>query len=170
MPILKVDKELNSQMYFITFTVQRWYYLFDRCNRWQILADSIKYCQKTKGLKIYAYVFMLNHIHIMFQSPDVSGFIRDFKRHTTKELLKNIRKTEPNLIELFFNKDGQHEIWQKSNKPKLIETDYFSNQKFNYIHNNPVKKQYVKYPEHWMWSSAGYYKTEEQGYIKITHL
>ncbi len=26
-----------------------------------------------------------------------------------------------------------------------------------YIHNNPVKKGYVMKPEHWYYSSAGYY-------------
>ena len=32
----------NSGFYFVTFTVWRWYYLFDRINRWPILADSLK--------------------------------------------------------------------------------------------------------------------------------
>lgn len=46
MPSVKISKESNSGIYFLTFTVNKWYYLFDRHNRWDILADSLKYCQK----------------------------------------------------------------------------------------------------------------------------
>ena len=85
-------------------------------------------------------------------------------------LLNNIKKTEPQIIKLFRCTEGHHEIWMKSNKPELIETNWFLEQKFNYIHYNPVKKQYVSLPEHWLWSSAGYYETSKQGLIKIDPL
>ena len=32
------------------------------------------------------YVFMLNHLHLIATSPDVAGFLRDFKRFTSKQL------------------------------------------------------------------------------------
>ncbi len=35
----------------------------------------------------------------------------------------------------------------------LTQSDYLT-QKINYIHANPVRKQYVKNPEDWVWSSA----------------
>jgi len=157
-------------MYFVTLTIKKWYYIFDRYNRWDILADSLKYCQKNKGLKVHAYVFMLNHIHLIIQSPDVSGVIRDFKSHTAKALLINIKETEPTILRLFRSKEGKYEFWQKTNMPEIIETDYFLQQKLDYIHDNPVRKQYVSQPEHWIWSSAGYYENEEQGKIKIDPL
>ena len=102
MPSVRINKELNKGIYFLTFTVNRWYYLFDRHNRWDILLESLKYCQeKKKGIKIYHWVFMLNHIHIMVKSNDVIGFVRDFKTFTSKELKKNIVATEPNILKLF---------------------------------------------------------------------
>jgi len=64
MPSIRVPKELKEEIFFLTFTVYRWYYLFDRHNRWDILIDSLKYCQANKGLKIYHFVFMLNHLHL----------------------------------------------------------------------------------------------------------
>lgn len=80
MPSLRVATELNAGTYYLTLTVQRWYYLFDRFNRWQLLADSLRYCQENKSLQLNGYVFMLNHIHLIVTSPDVAGFLRDFKR------------------------------------------------------------------------------------------
>lgn len=135
-------------------TVKKWYYLFDRHYRWNILADSLNYCRKNKGLKIYGFVFMLNHIHLIIHSSDVSGFIRDFKRFTSGELRKNIAKTEPIVLSLFLNKEGKHEFWYKTNLPKLIETEMFFNNKLEYIHNNPVRKNYVMRADDWYRSSA----------------
>lgn len=85
MPSKKINKEFNDSMYYLTFTVWRWYYMFDRYNRWEILADSLKYCIENKGLKLIAFVFMLNHVHLIVFSTDITGFVRDFKRFTTKE-------------------------------------------------------------------------------------
>ncbi|MBU0577030.1 transposase [Patescibacteria group bacterium] len=167
MPTLRVNKEFNDQTYFITMTVNYWAKIFDRHNRWNILANSLIYCQGNMGLKIYAYVFMLNHLHLIIQSPDVSGFIRRFKSYTARELLKNIRETEPEILDLFKFQDGHFEFWRKSNKPQLIVTDHFFEQKLNYIHNNPVKKKYVEYPEEWKWSSASWYENGKQGGIQI---
>jgi putative transposase len=154
MPSIRIDQNLRSEIYFLTFTVKHWYDLFDRNNRFQILSDSIQYCQKHKGLKVLSYVFMLNHLHLIATSPDMIGFVRDFKCHVSREIKKNIIATEPTILKLFSIGDEQYEFWEKTNMPKLIETPHFLEQKMNYIHENPVRKQYVNIPEHWVWSSA----------------
>jgi putative transposase len=154
MPSVRISRQFNDSIYFLTFSVKNLYYLFDRQYRWNILANSIKYCQDNKGLKLFGFVFMLNHIHLIVYSSDVSGFIRDFKRFTSKELHKNIKTTEPNVLKIFLDKDGKYEFWGKTNMPKLIESQNFFDQKLQYIHNNPVKKNYVTQPEYWYWSSA----------------
>ena len=87
-----IHKENNNLMYFLTFVVKNWYYLFDRNNRFSILSNTLKFFQENKGLKIYGYVFMLNHIHLIIQSNDVIGFVRDFKRWTSRELKSNLIK------------------------------------------------------------------------------
>lgn len=146
-------KDLNSGIYYITFTIKRWYYLFDRHNRWNILLDSLKYCQQNKGIKIYAWVFMMNHIHLIIESSNVSGFIRDFKKFTSKEFKKNITETEPNVLKIFIE-NGVYEFWNRTNMPKRIESEEFLQQKKNYIEQNPVRKNYVKNAQDWVYSSA----------------
>ena len=54
MPSRRISKQLNAGIYFLTMTIHRWYYLFDRHNRWKILADSIRYCQQNKELTLHA--------------------------------------------------------------------------------------------------------------------
>ena len=153
MPSVRINKELKEGMYYLTFTVKRWYYLFDRHDRWDILLDSLRYCQKYKGLNIYNWVFMLNHIHLIAKSHDMIGFVRDLKTFTSKELKKNIIVTESNILKLFEAK-GRYQFWQKTNMPELIVNEEFYITKAKYIEQNPVRKGYVREPEHWVYSSA----------------
>ncbi|VAV95149.1 hypothetical protein MNBD_ALPHA06-2198 [hydrothermal vent metagenome] len=154
MPTARINQELNAGIYFLTPTIRNWYYIFDRHDRWQIIADSLAYCQAAKGLKVFGYVFMLNHLHLMVGSKDVAGFVRDFKRHTSKKLHANLAANEPNILSLFLGDDGQYQFWKPDNQPKWVESQGFFVQKMNYIHQNPVQKAYVEQPEHWKWSSA----------------
>ncbi len=154
MPKARISLETNNRVYFLTPTIRNWYYIFDRHERWQILSDSLTYCQREKGLEIFAYVFMLNHLHLIASCGDMAGFVRDFKRHTSRELIRNIKRTEPRVLALFENEDGSLSFWQEGNQPKLLETEHFFMQKMNYIHENPVRKGYVERAEHWKWSSA----------------
>ena len=153
MPSIRINKLFNEEMYYLTFTIKRWYYLFDRHNRWDILLKSLEYCQKNKGLRIYNWVFMLNHIHLIVKSDDMIGFVRDFKTYTSKKLKKNILATEPNILKLF-EEDGKYQFWQKTNMPKLIAKEEFYITKANYIEQNPVRKSYVQESEDWVYTSA----------------
>jgi putative transposase len=154
MPSVRIAKELTDGFYYLTFTVRNWYYILDRHNRFQILADSLKYCQQHKALKIYAYVFMINHMHIIASSPDMIGFVRDDKKYTSIEIQNNIIATEPNVLSLFRLGNGEYEVWSRTNMPKMIENKGYFLQKIKYIHENPVRRQYVKNPEDRIWSSA----------------
>lgn len=154
MPSNRVASNQNAGTYYLTLTIQRWYYLFDRHNRWQILAESLRYCQQNKGLELNGYVFMLNHIHLIATSPDMAGFLRDFKRFTSVKLKENLETTEPRILQLFMDDNEKYQFWQNTNAPKKIENPNFYRQKLNYIHANPIRKGYVMHPEHWIWSSA----------------
>ena len=82
------------------------------------------------------------------------GFVRDFKRHTSKEIQNNIIATEPTVLTLFDIGNGKYEFWSRTNMPKMIETEDYLIQKMNYIHTNLVRRQYVKKPVDRLWSSA----------------
>lgn len=147
-------------------TVKRWYYLFDRHNRFEILVKNLQYCQKHKNLKIYAFVLMLNHLHLIVSAESLIGVIRDFKSYTSKEITKNIIATELNILKLFEENKSYH-IWQNSNYPEIIESEKFLGQKVEYIRNNPVRKQYVEKPEHWLYLSVRNYLLNDDFLIKV---
>ena len=45
----------KSGIYFITFAVVEWVDIFTRKDYQEIIIESLKYCQKEKGLTIYAW-------------------------------------------------------------------------------------------------------------------
>jgi len=55
----------QSKAYYLTFTVVQLVDVFSRRTYKDIVIDSLKYCQKNKGLVIYAYVIMTNHLHLL---------------------------------------------------------------------------------------------------------
>jgi REP-associated tyrosine transposase len=154
MPSLRIKKDNKIYPVFLTFTVVNWFYIFDRHNRWQILESSFQYCIDHKNLKIFGFIFMLNHIHLIIQSPDSIGFVRDFKKFTSKQIKLNIRVTEPDVLHIFTNRKAQFNLWQKTNMPIILQNKKILLQKINYIHNNPVRKGYVSNSQYWKYSSA----------------
>lgn len=164
MPRPKINKQNKNQIHFLTLTTIEWLDIFTKAGYFKILADSLKFCCKNKGLIIYEYVFMTNHIHLILQAKEgfsLDEIIRDFKRHTTKEIAKTLREDRRKYIlriintSLSKNSEDSHQIWQSGNYPEIIETENFFDQKIDYIHNNPVSKEYVEKPEDWFYSSAG---------------
>src|SRR5690349_5138746 len=92
--------KINDQnaLYFVTFSVVQWIDVFTRPLYKDIVLQSFRYCMQHKGLEVYAYVIMTNHVHTIIGSTQesISYIIRDFKRHTSKAILKAI---EANLQE-----------------------------------------------------------------------
>ena len=154
MPIVRIIPDHKDQIHFLTHTIQNWYPLFKWNNRWDILFESLRYFQTTKWLKIYAYVFMYNHIHLIMQSRDLIQTVRDFKKYTSHLLMDDIINNEPWITNLFVGSNWKFSIWKESNMPKLVESEQYYFQKRNYIEQNPMKKWYVNNPQDWKYSSA----------------
>lgn len=55
----------QSQLHFLTFAVVEWIDVFTRNEYKDVLIESLKYCQKQKGLLLYAYCIMTNHVHLI---------------------------------------------------------------------------------------------------------
>ncbi len=151
--------------HFITCTVLNWIPLFTRKESVEILFESFRYLQKSDDLKLYAYVILENHLHIVAQSNDIAKSMAKFKRHTARELIKLLQKENVKTIldQLAFYKkayksDREYQLWQEGLQPKLIQTDAMMISKINYIHQNPVKRGYVDEALHWRYSSARDYE------------
>jgi hypothetical protein len=66
------------------------------------------------------------------------------------------------------NKDYQ--FWQQDNHAIQLESVEFTLEKFNYMHNNPVKSGIVDKAEEYLLSSARDYYFGKGGLLPIEHL
>jgi REP element-mobilizing transposase RayT len=163
----------QSACYYLTFQVVYWIDLFMKQVYRDIVIDSLKYCQKEKGLEIFAWVIMSNHVHILAKSSqgDLSGTIRDFKKFTSKRFLEAIVSTNDSrkewMIRLFLhaakrqNKQGEYQVWTHENHAVEVYGNSFIQTKVRYIHDNPVRAGVVRNPEDYKYSSAGAYSGQE---------
>ncbi|RYF09536.1 MAG: transposase, partial [Flavobacteriales bacterium] len=135
--------------YFITCTVNQWADVFTRNIYKEILIDSLKYCQKHKGLIIYAWVIMSNHIHLIISSEkaNLSDIIRDFKKFTASKIVEavqiNQQESRKSWLLWLLRKDNQIIFWKEGYHGEQIITKEFYDIKLNYIHENPVRSGIV---------------------------
>ncbi|MCX2744392.1 transposase [Mangrovivirga sp. M17] len=170
----------QNGLYFVTFAVVEWVDVFTRRNYAEIVVDSLIFCQKNKGLEIYAWCLMSNHLHLIVAAKkgfNLSDILRDFKKYTAKEIISAINnnhsESRRNWMLWIFkqagsknNKNNSFQFWRQNNQPKELITNQFKDQKLDYIHNNPVESGLVKRPEDYVYSSASNY-SGEQGLIDI---
>jgi REP element-mobilizing transposase RayT len=55
----------KNASYFITLTAVDWIDIFTRKNHKNVIIESLRYCIINKGLNVYAYCLMTNHLHII---------------------------------------------------------------------------------------------------------
>nr|WP_298789350.1 transposase [uncultured Allomuricauda sp.] len=154
-------------VYFVSFATIHWIDVFIRQIYFEVLAKSVDYCRREKGMELFTYCFLPSHVHLIFRSADLhpSELLRDFKKHTAKEVTKAIKENPKEsrkewILELF-KKAGEekgnittYQFWQHHNKPIELWSTTVIKQKVDYIHKNPVEIGFVVRPEDWKYSSA----------------
>ena len=172
-------------MYFVTMSTVGWVDLFTRPELKHVIVDSLRYCQKEKGLVIHAWCLMPSHLHLIISSEDsLSDIIRDFKKHTSKELVKTMEHIhesrkgclpagQAGILDLFsevadyLKRVKNYKVWQDGNHPEILTSAKFTRQKLDYLHDNPVMNEIVDEPEEYRFSSARDYYSNKKGYLEV---
>lgn len=174
--------QVNDQnaVYFLTLTIVDWIDIFTRKEYKEEVVESLNFCVERKGLEIYAWCLMSNHLHLLCRSKEafnLSDTIQDFKKFTAKKIIESLEKesvesrvnwilerlklngaTQQRISKYKFWKDALHAIW--------IESPEFFEQKLHYIHQNPVVAMIVDEPGEYLFSSARDYDGKK-GLVKI---
>lgn len=157
----------ETALYYLTFATVGWIDIFTRKRYKDIIVESLQYCQKEKGLELYSWVLMSNHIHLIVKAKEgyqLSAIIRDFKKFTSKQIIKSVQE-EPEsrkewLLSIMLESGKQnskkqtYQLWRNDNHPIELYHNEVINQKTEYIHNNPVAEGIVEKAEDYIYSSA----------------
>jgi REP element-mobilizing transposase RayT len=152
---------------YITITVQDWVDIFTRPDYRHIIVSSLQHCINEKGLEVFAWVLMSNHLHLIVSAKEgihLSDIIRDFKKFTSKKIISTIEDIPESrrkwLLDRFEfagrtnSKIKYFTVWQEGYHPKEIFSEDFLREKINYIHQNPVRAELVAEAHHYTYSSA----------------
>lgn len=156
-----------NAVYFTTSTIVDWINVFTQPLYCEIILDSLRYCQKHKKLIIHAWVIMSNHIHMIISrsgDPELSDIMRDFKRHTSVEIVKAIRNNNDSragwMLKIFnkaasdIKRVNSFKLWKDGNHPIILDSNTKIEQRLEYLHNNPVKAGIVNNDYEYIYSSA----------------
>ena len=160
----------QEALYFLTFQVVGWADVFSRKKYRDIVLDSFSYSRKNRGLELFAYVIMTNHVHVIMRSKEgnLSEIVRDIKRFTSRQIMKGIhnnpKESRRSWLELVFRyhakfnkRVGEKQLWTHENHAVELYTNNMIETRLNYIHDNPVRAGIVENPEDYLYSSARNY-------------
>lgn len=126
----------------------------------QIVCSAITESRLKHGFLIFAYVIMLDHLHLVtdskFKPSEIQRLINGIIGKRILDHLKNNSLTE-SLAKLRVKdrSDGsQHTVWQRHPDTRLLWNDEMLWQRIQYTHLNPVRAELVDHPNDWKWSSA----------------
>ena len=164
-------------IYFITSTTVEWLPVFTTQPYFDVMVQSLTFCQKHKGLQLFGYVILDNHFHLIVAGPNIGKIITDMKKFTAREIIDKLQEDGKKwlLNQLAYYKkrhktESNYQVWQEGYHPELIVSADMLKQKMDYIHHNPVKRGLVSAPEHWLHSSARHYLLGASSVIKIDPL
>ena len=155
-------------VYFVSFAVQEWIDVFTRNEYKNILVENLEYCIKDKGLEIFAWCIMTNHIHLIIRAGGnilLQDILRDYKKYTSKVIIQaianNIQESRKEWLMQQFETSEGYRFWRGDNKPIELWSNNIIDQKIDYDHMNPVEEGLVFRPEDYVYSSAANYAGEK---------
>ena len=166
-----------DRKYFFTATILNWKHLLSENKFKQIIINELKH-QVDKGLlKVFAFVIMPNHMHLIISIP--SPFIpkdvqRDLLKWISKQFITELKNTNSEYLEEFKvnAKDRTYQIWERNSLAIEIFSQEVIFQKLNYIHNNPTTEKWklAATPEEYEFSTAGFYFDGRRHWDFINHV
>lgn len=156
---------LQEQCYFLTINVFNKLWVFGRLENTiyvpaiqlcDVIIKDLNFYRQKFNFKLHGYVIMPNHLHLILNvgnKGNISDIMRDLKSHASYEINKLLNK-----------KSG---FWQENFYEHAIRNEQDFTEKMNYIHNNPVKANFVKDPGDFKYSSFRNYYLNDDSLIAI---
>lgn len=152
----------QEDLHYLTYATVGWVDVFTRPTYKNILVESLRHCQQAKGLELFAWCIMSNHVHLISRAKPglkLQDILRDHKKFTAKAVVKAIADNPQEsrrewLLGLLQKPDGSIQLWQHDLHPVWLRRMDIIQQKLRYIHGNPVEEGLVEEPHHYLYSSA----------------
>jgi len=165
-----------DEIYFYTASILDWIPLLRTEKFKLIVLNSLVHLIEKEKIKVYGFVIMPNHIHLIWENIAVNGKempYASFMKFTGHQFLEELRKENDPLLERFKvdRNSRQHQFWQRNALPIRLYDRKILEQKLNYIHLNPLQQHWnlVDDPNNYLFSSCSFYEQEDMRFNWLTH-
>ena len=138
----------QTHLYFITASVIEWKHLFITSEYANIPLNSLAWLQQQKRLLLFAFVIMPSHLHILLKPEgySIGEIVQQFGSFTAHEILQKLREDNKTTLLNLFKQEKRderhaHSIWQDIQAKNIYSMDFLL-QKMEYIHQNPIAKDW----------------------------
>ena len=169
------SKHFQAHLYFVTATVIGWKHLFVEQSYAEIVLGCLDWMRKEGRMIHFAFVLMPSHVHTLIrpEGRTIGAVLDNFGSYTAHAILKQLRRDGRNDHLAFFHEQRRdrrhrHSIWQDI-QAKNVFSSGFLREKLEYIHNNPINKQWqlVEQRADYRYSSACFYDRGEKPIIEV---
>lgn len=165
-----------GSLYFYTSTIYQWRPLISEYNFYDCITSSLSFLHKKKLIRVYGFVIMPNHIHLVWQMLKMNGKespAASFKKFTAHEFEKHLVNNNPADLQHYSVdwRSRKYNFWQPEPHWFLLTKPSTSWQKINYMHRNPMQQKWsiVDDPVKYRYSSAGFYETGVKDFDFLYH-
>src|SRR5687768_5854972 len=116
--------------YFMTSTVVAWLPVFSHPQFVEIVLNSWRFLQRERGIEIYGYVILENHLHWMAGGDDLPEQVGRFKSYTARCILDELERCgfgtllqELHYYKLRHKMDQKYQLWQEGSHPQQVRTE-----------------------------------------------
>lgn len=164
MPLIKMIEKFqisrDSQALYITIVTKDRLPVFQTDALKIVACRAIDEARNSGGFLLFAYVIMLDHMHLLTNCPDTSAeVLRYLKGITGRRVIdylkeKNYENSLAKLRHKNWKRKHSYSLWQQDKNVFSVYSEAMFMQKVNYIHLNPVKAGLVESAIDYRWSSA----------------
>lgn len=142
-----------ESLHFITFRCFRRLPLLEAPGARETVETILEQTRARHGARIYAYVLMSEHVHLLVNEPPrmvLAQFLKAVKQMTSRTL-----------------RGRREKFWQERYYDSNVHGEQDRTKVIRYIHRNPVVRGLVAKPEEWAWSSFRHYASGVKGTVEI---
>jgi putative transposase len=151
MPHGLVRFQQSKQSHFVTFSCYCREARLTMESTCQAFLDSLERVRRTRGIRLYGYVLMPEHVHLLMSEPEygvLCGALQALKISVTRRA-------------------GGGTMWQRRYYDRNVRDHEEFVEKLRYIHRNPVARGLCARPEEWPWSSFRHNLTAGMSVVEI---
>src|SRR5688572_7776329 len=150
----------DSPVLYITLVAKDRLPVFRRDEIKQVLCNAIDEARQSAGFLLFAYVVMIEHMHLMTSRPSTSSdLLRVLKGLTARRIIDYLKiisyfTSLGKLTHAEGERGYKYSLWQREKNVLPLFSEGMFMEKLNYIHLNPVRAGLSPRARDYRWSSA----------------